>query len=77
MKTPENGLKHYLSTKLIRHREEPVPPIFRLKRKADRKKFDKLASVFAAWRLDEDNILANCIKHDKMYWKVPKFVKAG
>lgn len=77
MQTPENGVKHYLSTKLIRHREEPVPLIVKRRRKVVKSKFDKTSSVFSTWRQDDDMVFSNCIKHDKMYWKLPNFIKKG
>lgn len=54
-----------------------MPPVVKYKRKEAPRKFDKPSSVFAAWRMDDEGLLANCLKHDKMYWKLSKFIKGA
>ena len=53
MKKETGEVKHYLSSKLIRHRDEDVPKYQKPKPKvAEERQFVKETSVFSSWQLD-------------------------
>ena len=76
MKNEDGSIKHYLGSKLIRHRDEDVPKYQKPKPKEiEERQFVKETSVFSSWNLDNYATMQKCQKHDMKYWKVHKFIK--
>ena len=73
---PEAHHKFWYSRHIVDLREEPVPKIPKiLKRAFKSETFVKEYSVFKDWREDTKHTLEKSLIHDFKYWKVAKFIK--
>lgn len=70
-------VSHYLTSKIVGHRDEPVPVHSRAPAKRAHKKveFKKSETVFRTWEDDTDKKIIECMDHDAKYWKVNRLIK--
>jgi len=61
---------------ISKFRDDEIPKYRKnLKKNLIIRKFARAKSVFANWKIDNEVIIDNCLKHDFTFWKVPRFCK--
>ena len=67
---------YYINSCIAKFRNEEIPDkIKNIKSTMIVRQFRKESSVFASWRVDDDQIIKRCLDHDFQYWKCTRFIK--